>query len=92
MRNVCIEDGAGWWDARSPGVRDELHTSASDRLSRCVTEETLVTCLRIITLRTHTHLQYIPTAIASSHLKDAHLCGRLPCDASRVLFRFASLI
>lgn len=58
MRNVCIEDGAGWWDARSPGVRDELHTSASDRLSRCVTEETLFTCLLIITLRTHTFTVY----------------------------------
>lgn len=50
MRNVCLEPSPGLWDARSSGVRDELHTSASDRLPRCVTEETLVTCLLMSTV------------------------------------------
>lgn len=62
---LCIEHSCGRWDARSPGVRDELHTSASDRLSCCVTEETLVTCLLISTVSTQ-NVQYIPTIISSS--------------------------
>lgn len=54
MGNVWIKDSAGLRDARSPGVRDELHTAASHRLCCCVIEGALVTCLRISTVHTCT--------------------------------------